>query len=294
MGGLDALLARPRPSTWQQFLKEPCVFLAKKLYSWRSIIPIEPISPITVVCVSDTHNSQPRIPPGDILIHAGDATQSGTLKEFQSCVDWLHSLPHKYKILVAGNHDLLLDPKIQSPDSTRRDAIDWQDVIYLHNEAITLRFTGGRQLKIYGSPLSPRHGNWAFQYSRAQDVWRDAVPIDTDVLVTHGPPRTHLDLGYLGCCFLLRELWSKRPRLHVFGHVHEGYGQEWVQFDGLQKAYEETLISNGGIWRLGRVLYEFLLTQFRPNGECQALLVNASAVGGLRDEKRRQAITVHI
>ena len=73
---------------------------------------------------------------------------------------------------------------------------------------------------------------------------------DTDVLVTHGPPRAHLNLLGIGCVFLLDAVWRVRPRLHVFGHVHEGYGQEVLQYTPLQAAYERLVIARIGVWEL--------------------------------------------
>ncbi|KAF1949596.1 putative phosphoesterase [Byssothecium circinans] len=293
-GGLDALLERPRPNIWEQFIKEPCIFLVTKLYKWRRIVIFQPIKPIPIVCISDTHNSQPDIPVGEILIHAGDITQAGTLREIQHSLDWLNALPHPFKILVAGNHDILLDNTQPRADAAERASLNWGGIIYLNSESTTISCSNGRRLKIYGSPLSPRHGNWAFQYPRNEDPWHGKVPADIDILVTHGPPKGHLDAGHLGCKFLLNEVWRKKPRLHVFGHVHEGYGMEWVQFDALQRAYENTVIAGGGLWNLGRVLVEFLVARFSPVKESSALLVNPSMIGGLRDEQRRSPITVHV
>lgn len=303
--GLDALLHRPRPGLWQQFLAQPCIFLACQLYTWRRVkaIPAEPLAdPVSVVCVSDTHNSQPALPHGDVLIHAGDLTQSGTLRELQAAVAWLRAQPHPVKIVVAGNHDLLLDDA--AGDARRRAgqenaaapaaraAIDWGDIVYLENAAATVTCPNGRRLHVYGSPLSPRHGNWAFQYPRGEDVWAGTVPEGVDVLVTHGPPRAHLDLQRLGCVHLLRELWRVRPRLHVFGHVHEGAGTEWLYFDGLQAAYERTVVDGGGLWNLMRAVKEFVVMLFRPTAEAKCQLVNPSIVGGLRDDERRRPIKV--
>ncbi|KAK3941338.1 Metallo-dependent phosphatase-like protein [Diplogelasinospora grovesii] len=299
--GLDALLYRPRPGIWQQFLAQPCIFLARKLYTWRRTVPAQPlVNPISVVCVSDTHNSQPTLPEGDVLIHAGDLTQSGSLRELQATVSWLLAQPHPVKIVVAGNHDLLLDASRDDQEATGKKAaserklIDWGDIIYLENAGTTVTCPNGRQLHVYGSPLSARHGNWAFQYSRSEDVWAGTVPRGIDVLVTHGPPRAHLDLLRLGCEYLLGELWRVRPRLHVFGHVHEGAGTEWLQFDELQDAYERTVLAGGGIWNLARTVMEILRTFFRPAAEAKCLLVNAAVVGGLRDDERRRPIKVVI
>lgn len=297
VNGLADLLYRLCPSNLEQLFRATGVSLAQKLFSWRPmLIGRRPRTkpPIRVICISDTQTDQPsNIPPGEILIHAGDATQSGTLKEFQSCIDWLQSFPHPHKIIIGGDHDILLDPSIASP-AMGRLLIEWGDVIYLNREAVTLQCSGGRKLRVYGSPLTPRHGNGAFQYPPEQNIW--AVPYDVDILITHGPPKGHLDFGNVGCNFLLEELWKTRPRLHVFGHVHESYGQEWVVFDRLQKEYEEVIKANGGgIRRLARLIYEFVIISCQwPPTEASTILINASMVGGNRDEERRQAVTVYV
>ncbi|CVK92837.1 related to phosphoesterases [Fusarium mangiferae] len=293
---LGVLLNRPRPSKWQQFWSKPCIFLAHFLYSLRRITHEPPANPISIVCISDTHNSQPQLPLGDVLIHAGDLTQSGSLGELKATVAWLKSQPHTHKIIVAGNHDILLDKGCdrREESAAERECLDWGDCIYLQNETTTVTCRNGRTLKIYGSPLSPRHGNWPFQYSRSQNVWSDTAPNDIDVLVTHGPPFAHLDLN-LGCRYLLKELWRIRPLLHVFGHVHEGYGQESVVFDRLQKAYEKALC-DGTFWSLMKVFKEFLrlLPMRKKPAMTTCQLVNPAMVGGLRDDEKRKAIKVII
>ncbi|KAF2021800.1 Metallo-dependent phosphatase [Aaosphaeria arxii CBS 175.79] len=294
--GLDALLKRPQPSRWQQFIKEPCLYLATLMYRCRQVINIDPINPITIVNISDTHNYQPPdVPHGEILIHAGDLTQNGTYEEVQTTIDWLQTLPHPHKIVVAGNHDTFLDHSKRPANMVASSAsIQWGNIVYLDSESTTISCENGRELKIYGCPLTPRHGNWAFQYPRTRDTWHSTVPTDTDILITHGPPKGHLDLNTLGCQFLLDELWRTKPMLHVFGHVHAGHGTEHIQFDGLQKAYENTVADRGGIRNLGHVLVEFVLNYFTPRKESTALLVNAAMIGGLRDEYRRRPIVVHI
>ncbi|QKX54747.1 uncharacterized protein TRUGW13939_01836 [Talaromyces rugulosus] len=301
VGSLDALLNRPRSSSWQEFLKQPCVFLARKFYTWQSRIPTQPITtPISVVCVSDTHNSQPALPDGDVLIHAGDLTQSGSLTELKVTVDWLRAQPHPNKIVVAGNHDLCLDANYHSAASSTHTSkaqdeyFDWGDIIYLQNSETTITCQNGRSIRIYGSPYSARHGNWAFQYPRSENIWKGEIPDDIDILITHGPPRAHLDLMTLGCVHLLQEVWRVRPRLHVFGHVHEGAGTEWLQFDALQDLYERTVVSGGGVWNVLRMIKELVPEFFKSPTEAKCQLVNPAIVGGLRDEKRRQPIRVTI
>ncbi|KAH6612921.1 Metallo-dependent phosphatase-like protein [Chaetomium sp. MPI-SDFR-AT-0129] len=339
--GLDALLHRPRPSAWEQFLAQPCLFLARKLYVFHTptIYPIShPTQRVVVVCISDTHNSQPKLPSGDVLIHAGDLTQSGTLAELQTTLAWLRSQPHPVKIVVAGNHDLLLDPSCDSTTARhvatggstaaeQRASLDWGDLVYLENRTVTVTCPNGRQLRVHGSPLTPKHGNWAFQYPRGADnVWRTEdqetddkndkndnddnespyassgiIPKYVDVLITHGPPKGHLDLTQgLGCEGLMGALWRARPQLHVFGHVHEGAGVESLRYDEVQRAYEKTVVEGGGVWNLVGVLVPAVwgwLWSSTPVGfkkRVRTLLVNAAVVGGLRDQERRKPVIVVI
>lgn len=299
--GLEVLLERPRPSLWQKFWASPSVFLAQRLYAiTRPLAPPQPIiNPVTVVCVSDTHNTHCELPEGDLLIHAGDLIQSGSFQELQRTIDWLRSQPHQYKIVVAGNHDLLLDVKLdrhfsQRHDAPRHEELDWGDIIYLQDSAVTLTCSNGRQLRLYGSPKSVQHGNWAFQYPRSKNVWNGAVPHETDILITHGPPRAHLDLLNLGCNHLLDELWRVRPSLHVFGHVHEGYGQEWLYYDEVQRAFERVVIARRGLLNLLRVVKDALVWCWTPMKAPKTLLVNPSMVGGLRDDQRRRPVVVTI
>lgn len=102
--------------------------------------------------------------------------------------------------------------------------------MYLRNSAIDIE-----GVRFYGSPWQPRFMHWAFNLSRGEDLRRkwDFIPEDTDVLVTHGPPHGRLDLvprdragifENTGCEELLLAVKRIRPKLHVFGHIHEGYG----------------------------------------------------------------------
>ncbi|KAL4953979.1 hypothetical protein BDW69DRAFT_183953 [Aspergillus filifer] len=107
------------------------------------------LPPIRIICISDTHNATPLLPPGDILIHSGDLTVRGTLEEVQAQLRWLHSQPHPHKIVIAENHDLLIDEACDDRFPTRgdRDAedkrarLDWDGIVYLQNEAVNLEVT---------------------------------------------------------------------------------------------------------------------------------------------------------
>ena len=179
-----------------------------------------------IVCLSDTHNyhEQIRVPDGDILIHAGDATGRGTITEIEEFNFWFAKLPHEHKILIAGNHDWLFEIS----NAAARRLLD-DSIIYLEDSAVEIG-----DLKIYGSPWQPRFYDWAFNLMRGAELaekWR-LIPADTDVLITHGPPNGILDevsrqyfVENTGCEELRKRVEVVRPKLHVFGHIHCGYGQ---------------------------------------------------------------------
>ena len=175
-----------------------------------------------IVCLSDTHNyhEQIDVPIGDILIHAGDATGRGTAREIAAFSEWFAALPHRFKIFVAGNHDWLFE----TDNPAARKLLD-DSIVYLQDSAIVIK-----GLKIYGAPWQPRFYDWAFNLNRGREMaekWR-LIDINTDVLITHGPPFGILDEtpagDRAGCEELRKTIDRIRPRAHVFGHIHQGYG----------------------------------------------------------------------
>lgn len=178
-----------------------------------------------IVCLSDTHglHSQVEVPAGDLLLHGGDLTRRGGLEELAEAADWLRSLPHPDKVLIGGNHDFCLE---QQPEKARQLL---HGLHYLEDE-----FCHCQGLKIYGSPWQPWFHDWAFNLRRGEQlrkVWAK-IPSDADIVVTHGPPQGILDRCFdgrqVGCQDLRERLEAVRPRLHVFGHIHEAYGQQEV------------------------------------------------------------------
>jgi Icc-related predicted phosphoesterase len=175
-----------------------------------------------LVCVSDTHgyHDTMRVPDGDVLIHAGDLTKRGTVDEVRAVDQWLAKMPHKHKIVVAGNHDFLFE---REPETAR--AMLTHATAYLEDEGVEIDGT-----RFYGSPYTPEFFNWAFMLPRGEALrakWSH-IPNDVDVLITHGPPYQILDLTlhgeHAGCEALAERMAELKPRLHVFGHIHEGYG----------------------------------------------------------------------
>ncbi len=110
----------------------------------------------------------------------------------------------------------------------------------MNHESGTIRLTkeDGPQtsFKVFGSPYSPRHGLWAFGYrpEQAPALWNQ-IPLDTDVVITHTPPKYHCDesgsRAAVGCEILRQTMWRIRPSLLICGHVHEGRGGQRVQWD---------------------------------------------------------------
>ncbi|KAJ9637145.1 hypothetical protein H2201_008307 [Coniosporium apollinis] len=189
---------------------------------------------IRIVCISDTHNQTPKLPKGDVLIHAGDLTNHGSITELRKVVAWLEKADFQAKIVVAGNHDITLDPdfyrehgaythpqNVQDPEECLRLLTESLTITYLNHESATVRLTSVdgsyTQLRVFGSPWSPKlptgHGKWAFQYEgeKVTKVWEaipehrseqavklwDAIPLDTDIVVTHTPPKNHCDSTYV-------------------------------------------------------------------------------------------------
>lgn len=180
-----------------------------------------------IVCLSDTHNfhDQIAVPDGDILIHAGDATGRGTIDEIVNFNRWFAALPHRHKIFVAGNHDWLFE----TSNRYARSLLD-ASIHYLQDSSVEIE-----GLRFYGSPWQPRFFDWAFNLMRGAELaekWK-LIPDDTDVLITHGPPNGILDavprqyfIENTGCEELRKKVEIFRPKLHVFGHIHCGYGRE--------------------------------------------------------------------
>ena len=174
-----------------------------------------------IVCISDTHNLTETIPvpDGDLLLHAGDLTMAGSAREIERAQRWLAGLPHRRKVVIAGNHDFLFE---REPHAARSLM---QAVTYLQDELVDVD-----GLKIWGSPWQPWFYDWAFNLRRGPEIrakW-DLIPQGIDILLTHGPPAGHGGRTRMGdeagCLDLLAAVRRVRPRLHVFGHIHEGYG----------------------------------------------------------------------
>lgn len=87
------------------------------------------------------------------------------------------------------------------------------------------------RLTVYASPYTPSLGDWDFQYCPNQGH-NFSIGQDVDVVVTHGPPEGVMDKTESGQRAGSKDLFAAvaraRPRLHCFGHIHEGWGSKLV------------------------------------------------------------------
>ncbi len=176
---------------------------------------------LRLVLLSDTHavHRKIQIPDGDILIHAGDMLLFGKDAVLEDFNAFLGTLPHRHKIVIAGNHDYCFQ---QAPEASRARLTN---AIYLQDEELTLD-----GIKFYGSPWQPWFGNMAFNLPRGaalREKW-GLIPSDVNVLITHTPPFGYGDQTshgeHVGCRDLAEVVGEIRPKLHAFGHVHEAGG----------------------------------------------------------------------
>ncbi|PYH42612.1 metallophosphatase domain-containing protein [Aspergillus saccharolyticus JOP 1030-1] len=214
--------------------------------------------------LSDTHNIS--LPPeyisnhdADVVIHCGDLTQSSMLDELQASINFLQQIDAPLKLVIPGNHDFTLDTPFF------RSMVE-KDTAHLRPEAIakaygsygeakqlfmspdakaggvrlldegTHHFTlrNGASLTVYASPYTPSLWNSGFQYKRSEGHHFE-IQQNVDVAVTHGPPRGVMDLTasgqQAGCLELLAAVAHARPRMHCFGHIHEGWGAKLVTWE---------------------------------------------------------------
>ena len=188
------------------------------------------------ICMSDTHNEihKIHIPDGDVFVHCGDAVKHWTsARDLRVFNEFVGQLPHRHKLFVSGNHCVCLDPK--RPDRSRTIL---SNLTYLQDELVEIE-----GVRIYGSPWRPKRGCFyraeAFGYDAkriGKDKW-SKIPDDIDFLLTHGPPYSIRDFNVstgdpLGCPALLDEIVNRvRPRIHLFGHMHESRGASFYTSD---------------------------------------------------------------
>ena len=154
---------------------------------------------------------------------------SGTVKEVDAALLWLQRESSKFGhiVLIAGNHDFFFEELDKEAPGVSSAWCSLHNVTYLNDSGVTID-----GVKFWGSPVQPWFHDWAFNRERGAEIRKhwDKIPDDTDVLITHGPPSNVLDYTkggkYVGCTDLRDTIeWRVFPKIHVFGHIHEGYGR---------------------------------------------------------------------
>ena len=193
-----------------------------------------------IVCISDTHSrhsDMPEIPSGDVLIHAGDCTGSGSLPSLDDFTQWFGSLPHRSKVLIAGNHDFCFE---RYPVWSR-EMCEKNGITYLEDEQAVIE-----GFVFYGSPWTPVFRDMAFNATEEEmREIRTQIPDSTDVLITHGPAHRIFDFVprdelHVGCFPLAQRIAELHLKAHVCGHIHESYGFGVRESDGLKFANAST------------------------------------------------------
>jgi len=203
--------------------------------------------------ISDTHTYHGLldIPKDvDMVIHSGDCSNPQEIvkshSEILDFINWFSMLPIKYKVFVAGNHDVAIER-----NWITRDHFIEKDIVYLQNESITLD-----GVNIWGSPYTPSFGSgWAFNRKRDKlhDLWA-TIPDDTNIVISHGPPMGILDLSYsaygnklenCGCTAFKKRILQLQPELCLFGHIHNC--EDLINAGTTKLSAYKTIYSNGSV-----------------------------------------------
>jgi hypothetical protein len=213
------------------------------------------------------------------------------------------------RLTTVGNHDITLDaafyeqhgsswrwPRSQDPEQCRQLFKDSPSITYLENEVAVIRLTSSdgpqTSFQVFGSPCTPKVRDWAFQYEpeEAMRLW-SAIPVDTDIVVTHTPPKGYCDGSTkddrTGCDALRQALYRVRPMLSVFGHIHEARGVQRVQWNdrpdngSLQRCVE--VWKDPGVGNNKQSLVDLTAKGGHPLGNCSALVLPSNTFSPIYD-----------
>jgi hypothetical protein len=208
-----------------------------------------------VTLISDTHGQHRSVilPGGDLLIHTGDFMTSGYSKsQAEDFFKWMQGQDYDDVVFIAGNHDRIMQ---NEPDEMQGILTGYKLIDYLEDEELVLYGDGPNgdlpenNIRIYGSPWQPEFYDWAFNLPRNGDVLKskwDAIPTNTDILLTHGPAWGIVDEVYnrrgvhLGCELLTERIAVVKPKIHVCGHIHSGHG---YYFDGTTHFFNASVLN---------------------------------------------------
>ena len=208
-----------------------------------------------ITFISDTHTKHDELswektdlPGGDLLIHAGDIMNSGyNSNDITSFCKWFDGLEqYDHKVFIAGNHDRMFE---NLPEKAMEIVNSYKNITYLQDDWAKVG-DDDFMAKIYGAPWQPEFYSWAFNLPRNGEDLREKwswIHPDTDILLTHGPAQGHLDTSgppynepNLGCELLAERIAVLKPKIHVCGHIHGGYG---YKFDGHTHFFNASILN---------------------------------------------------
>lgn len=208
-----------------------------------------------IAMISDVHGkwNKIQIPECDLLISAGDYSFKGEKHMVEDFHKWLNKQEAGYVISVQGNHELWVEQNFEQAKDIAEKACPG---VHFIGDGQAVNIEG---FNIYGSAITPWFYNWAWNRTRGdvtgthyfsgkvksalpiKQEW-DKIPDNTNILVTHGPPKGILDMvtfvddtpkERVGCDDLMnRILQLPELKLHVFGHIHCGAGEHY--FNGVK------------------------------------------------------------
>lgn len=194
-----------------------------------------------LLAISDTHEAERQLTKQiqdisnlhdgiDVLVHAGDITYRGNIHKLEAFNRWCGELIEEGYVnrIVAtfGNHEL----RVTSLEKQVATATNYTLLI---DQETTID-----GVKFYGCPWTRKFYNWQFMIEndpQAVAIY-DKIPLDTDVLVVHGPPYgildgvTRLGMGgeteteLTGCKVILDYVKKIKPKFYICGHIHDQYG----------------------------------------------------------------------
>ena len=242
----------------------------------------------------------------------------GGLDQYHETLHMLSQIDAELKLVIAGNHELSLDLDYHDPyrepandDYLKQQAlVMWKGndakaagVAYLDEDFYEFTLRSGARFSIYASPYTPEFCGWAFSYKRNEDrfnppldqanhdiksIAKMAIPNfpEVDILMTHGPPENHLGMTSrgvdAGCRSLLHALRRSKPLLHCFGHIHEAWGAELLEWNEDPQKRESVLFSRTRVTRDGADQFDCEYLNVRQDSDMHVqrgkhtLLVNAA------------------
>jgi len=206
------------------------------------------------------------LPKVDVLLHSGDLTQCGSIRPFKAALEMMSRIDAELKLVIAGNHDLDLDPQYGVDEGEEEECTEAialmtgplakkVGVTYLSEGTHSFTLSSGATFMIYVSPYSVEYGDYVYGTKLTEDRYNNKtadnpIPDNVDIIMTHGPPKTIRDICLhdgkevnVGCPALLEATVRVKPKLHCFGHIHEGYGAITISWDGDSQVREISKIT---------------------------------------------------